>query len=833
VLASVALGVATWVAMSLLTSSLEKTSRTTATPLPGAADLYISNGDAGVLRSLEEVLARFPGVKSVRPLVIQRAVLPDLGHLPILVMGVNLAGDLEGSPWDIEIQTSDASPVQSFFLRCPSVLVGRELEEALPAETSRFNVLLAGRCQRFSRAGTIVTARGAAAPLAGNVVVLPCAAAAELVGQPDRVSRFDLSLLPGADPQTVQQDLERALQGQAEVWSPQGHDQRTQEMLVGPEVMFALCGVGALVVGLFLISNVLAVSVVERRFEIGLLRSLGATRGQVARHFLKEAALFGLVGALPGIPLGLALARLSLGPMYQVLSDVFLPLAAGEVGLTGTTVAHAVLAGLITSLLAGLMPALQAALEQPVQTLRRLPAVIHPGRRRLRLGSALASAVGGGVLLACKDVLPARVGVFGGLVLMLAAALLLVPTLAGLLARLFRPLTACLPGCACRLAADNLTRAPGRTGLVVAALAASVAMLVLTGGLIQNNEKAIRFWIDQNIAGDLFVTSGGPLSASGRTLPMYEAAGPALQQILPEAQLVPMRFRHLDYEHAGQTHRILLLALDAAAYHRANEHRQLHDLDLYQKLSQPGTALVSENFAALYGVRVGDTIELPGAEGPVSLRVVGTVIDYACTRGEVLVDRTYYRGSLDDLVDVFDVYLPPGADVESARQRVQQSPLAARIALCTLTKNEVRGHILGMVNRLYGLAYTQEVVMALVAVLGVLAALLISVLQRRRELGLLRALGSTQGQVFRSVLAEAVLLAIVGVTIGLILSLPMLWYTLRVLLFEESGFLFPCRFPWTMALIVVGVAVGCAAVAGVGPALQARRIRTAEALAYE
>ncbi len=807
VLASVALGVATWVAMSLLTASLEKTTRATTTPLPGVADLYVSNGDAGVLAALAEPLSQIPGVTSVRPLVSQRALLPELDNLSVLVLGLDLVDASDEPPrLDIDIKPATDSPLQGFLLRCRPALIGRELEQALPAEASRFTVLLGGRCHRLSRAGVIVAGRGPAGSLTGHVVVLSCADAAALLGRPNHVSRFDLTLAPDADPENVRLSVAAILQGQGEVWSPQGYDQRTREVLAGLELAFALCGAGALVVGLFLITNVLTVSMVERRFDIGLLRSLGATRGQVAWSFLGESALFGLLGAGPGIPLGVSLARFSLGPMSQVLSDVFLPLPTGAVALTSCSVVSALLAGLTTSLLAGLLPALQATHESPVDTLRRLPAVMPPSRRRWRLGAAGLCLVLGSACLAGKSLLPPRLATFGGLVLMLSSALLLIPTLAGLLAHLLRPLTRLLPAFAPRLAADNLARAPGRTGLVVAALAASVALLLLTGGMIQNNESAIRLWIDQNIAGDLFLTSGGPLSASGRTLPIHQAAGSALQQLLPEAQLVPMRFHHIDWRPprlrgggppGNGTYRILVLALDASAYYRANQQRGLHDLDLYEKLSHPNTALVSENFAALYGISVGDQIQLPGSLA--SLRVVGTVIDYACTRGEVLVDRAQSCQGLDELVDVFDVYLPPGADVESARQRVQQSPLAARLALCALTKVEVRGHILGMVGRLYGLCCTQEVVMALVSVLGVLAALLISVLQRRRELGLLRSLGATPGQLFRSVLAEAVLLALVGVGIGVLLSLPLLWYAVRVLLFEESGFLFPCRFPWLTA----------------------------------
>jgi putative ABC transport system permease protein len=387
-----------------------------------------------------------------------------------------------------------------------------------------------------------------------------------------------------------------------------------------------------------------------------------------------------------------------------------------------------------------------------------------------------------------------------------------------------------------RLAADNLVRSPGRTGLVITALAAGVALLLQTGGVVRSNEDAIRSWVDQSIAGDLFVTSGGPLSASGQTLPMAEAVGRRLRDAFPEARVVPMRFRYLDWQQAGRATRVLLLALDAGSYYAANRDRSppIPDLELYRNLNQPGTALVSENFAALNGVRAGDAVTLPGSDGPVRLRVLGTVADYSCNRGTVIVDRARLGRQFDaGLVDVFDVYLPPGGDPEAVRQGVQQSPLGAEQALCVLTRGEVRRHILGMVHRLYGLAYGQEVVVGIVAVLGMVTALLISVLQRRRELGLLRAVGATRGQVLRSVFAEAAFMGAVGTAVGLLAGLPLEWYTVRVLLFEESGFLCPVRFPWAAAAAVTCLALAGAGVAGLGPALHAVRTGIVEGIGYE
>src|SRR5262249_11346752 len=121
----------------------------------------------------------------------------------------------------------------------------------------------------------------------------------------------------------------------------------------------------------------------------------------------------------------------------------------------------------------------------------------------------------------------------------------------------------------------------------------------------------------------------------------------------------------------------------------------------------------------------------------------------------------------------------------------------------------------------------------LVAGLGVVVASLISVLQRRRELGLLRAVGASRPQVLRSVLAEATLMGLIGSAIGLLVGIPLEWYAIRVVLFDEAGFLFPVRIPWLAAGGITGFAVVLATLAGLGPALHAIRLRIPEAIAYE
>ncbi len=839
VIGSIALGVAAWVATRALNAHFNQTSRVATTPLAGGADFLVSNGDAGVSRSLVEPLRRIAGVHSASPLIVQRVLLPDLGHQTALLLGADLP-DRSSEPIERDITIRAAAP-QNYFCALlggqPAVLIGRELDRLLPADAVFCDVLVGGRRARVARAGIITEARGPAALLAGNVLLMPCAEAAALLGRPDLVSRIDLRLQPGADHEAVRQQVEAVVLAAARVSSPEASSQQADGMLAPLTLGLGFCGLGALLVGLFLIYNTLAVSVVERRREIGILRALGATRGQVFRLLLGEALCLGSVGTILGLPLGMGLARLSLDSMQRVLSDVLLPLPGTAFQMTTSLWLDSLLAGLGTTLLATLVPAWQATRAGPIQVLRRLPLCACNLMRWCRFCGIPLLAAASLLCVAYKDFLPLHVGTFGGLLLSIGVGVLAIPILAAVAARLVQGLTRFFPSIGARIAMDNLVSAPGRTGLVVAALAASVALLLLTGGLIRSNESAIRSWVDDTIGGDLFVTAGGPLSASGKAFPMNDAIVQQMQEALPQAVIAAVRFRYLDYNQNGQVDRVLLTALDPATLYAANKDRQppFPDVDLYRQLAaEPDAVLVSENFAALHQVQIGDTITLPGADGTVRLRVLGTVVDFSCPRGTVYVNRARFAHVFNaDLIDLLGVYLPSGADVEACRLRVQQAPWAAGQLLCVMTRRELRGHILGMVERLYGLAYTQEVVVGIVAVLGVVAALLISVLHRRRELALLRAVGATRGQVMRSVLAEALLLSAIGAALGLVSGLPLEWYTLRILLFEEAGFRFPMLYPWTAFATVSGIALVSAALAGIGPALHAVRPCIALALSAE
>jgi putative ABC transport system permease protein len=697
-------------------------------------------------------------------------------------------------------------------------------------------VLLHGRAgqnqpARVVRIGT-VEGHGPLAALSGNVLVFrDLETAARLAGLKEgQVSRIDLILEPGAEREAVKAAVNVALAGRAAAHTPEEKNEIIANAMSGMQVGFSLCGLAALVVGMFLVYNALKFSVAERRHEIGILLSVGATRQQVQTLFAGEAAVLGLAGSLLGIPLGIGLAR-ALQPLVQaVLENIFQTVKAQRIEASPAMLLMAVLAGLTTAVAACLLPAVAASKENPAEAVRQVPR-LHTWRFHVSQAAAslLLIAVGVGLIL-LRAYLPHRASRYGGLILVLVGALVATPLLADAAARLLQAPVRLLFGIEARLAADNLVRSPQRTGLVIAALAAGVALVMQTAGTIRSNREALRDWVQQSIGADLLVSSGSPVGSGAQGRPMPEYLGRQLEQMTEVERALPMRSLRHDY---GDT-RILLMTFDGRAYYDVNLPRHTADLELYKALGEgKDLAIVSENFAALHHVRRGDTITLHSPQGPVHLQVIGQVVDYSWNHGSVFVNREdYLRHWQDHRVDVFDVYLKPGADKEAVKESILRH-FGAENGLVVQTREELQEFIDGAIEQLYSIAYVQQVVVMLVAALGVVTAFLISVLQRRREMGLLRAIGASQAQVVRSVLAEAGLMGLIGTAIGLLVGVPLEWFVLRVAMLEESGYLFAVRIPWVESLVIAAAALVLATLAGLGPALYAVRQRIPEAIAYE
>ena len=436
--------------------------------------------------------------------------------------------------------------------------------------------------------------------------------------RPDTTTRINLWLEPGRRRGTeVRRLAQECLGDRAEVRTVEADNDATRALAAGRELGVALGGAAALVVGLFLVYNALSVSVAERRHDIGILRSSGATRGQIVRLFVGEATLLGLAGAASGLPLGLGLGLAGAATHARTterrLRNVVRCDRSGDFGSHAPVGAHRGRGH-------GHAGRPGAGIQCRAGRTRRRGATRAIDGERARswcYTSSPACLLGGcrrGVRRLAYDQLPPRYGAYAGMTIFLLTALVATPLVAGIIGRLLQPLSRRLLSLEGRLAADNLVRSPGRTGIVIAALAATGALLVMTSGFIHSTEQILLTWIDEQIAADLFVTAGGTFGTGGKMLPMSEdiGRGRRLRGTRPEVEAaLPVRLFGLDFR--GRI--VAMIALDSEAFKNGGGERTLaRNLGRYPRIREPGSVLLSENFAALYGLGLGDRVTHRRAE---------------------------------------------------------------------------------------------------------------------------------------------------------------------------------------------------------------------------
>ena len=254
---------------------------------------------------------------------------------------------------------------------------------------------------------------------------------------------------------------------------------------------------------------------------------------------------------------------------------------------------------------------------------------------------------------------------------------------------------------------------------------------------------------------------------------------------------------------------------------------------MYQEVAAGRGVIASENFARLHNAHLGEILDLGGSAERLQLPIVGIARDFSDQQGSVLMDRSVYiRGWNDDSVNIFRIYLKPGANETKVRQTILNT-FGGEQRLFVLTNKEVRDFVIRITDQWFGLTYVQIAVAVLVAILGIVNALTVSITDRRRELGVLRAVGGLRNQVRHTVWMEALAIGTIGLVLGMALGAVQLYYSVEVTRRDLLGIEIGYAFPFKMVLIMIPIMLGAAFFAALWPAESAVRGSLVEALEYE
>jgi len=554
------------------------------------------------------------------------------------------------------------------------------------------------------------------------------------------------------------------------------------------------------------------------------------SRGQVLLAVAAEGGMIGLLGSALGVALGLLLARGTIGAVSQTVSSLYAFVRPGELDLSATLILQAVLLGCGTAILSSLLPALEAAVVVPSETLaaaslerRHHPWLLACAGLALVLG-AYALAQGGPV--SGRPLLG-----YGAALSLLLGTTLLCPAFLLVFQRVLAHSLTRSRLVAGRMAAGNLGRALRRNAVTIGAMVVGLAMLVSVSTMIQSFRRTVEVWIQQTIRADLYLSRATRLIKGADTrLPasMLEE----VRRIDGVAEVDGFRGLRLDDAHGG---RFLLGAGDFDVMARRGRllFRRGDSATILQQAKDRGRVIVSETFAERYRLKEGDEVTLHPPGQTIGLRIAGVYYDYTTEGGLLVMDRALFqRLWRDPWLNSIVIYLSPGADPQAVRREILRR-LPTREELVVFSNRELKARILEIFDQTFAITYALEVVALVVAALGILNTLIASVLERTREIGILRSVGFTRGGVQRTVLCEAAFMGtlanLLGAVSGMALSLILIYVINKQSFGWTIQFTFPARLiaEYAILTLLASVAAGCF------PAWRASRLPIAEAVRYE
>jgi putative ABC transport system permease protein len=823
------LGVAVFVGMHTANGAVLRALYRTVDRIAGATQLQVSAGETGFDEEVLERVQALPQVRVAVP-VIEAVVETGLaGQGSLLILAVDFTGDRSLREYDFDSGEEAVVDDPLVFLAQPDSLIvtrefasknGLDVNSRIPLQT------MAGE-KRFTVRG-IMKSGGLASAFGGNLAVMDVYAAQMVFGRGRRFDRIDVALAEGVTLDQGRAAIERALGPGFQVEPPASRGQQFESVSRVYSISMSMTSVFALFIGMFIIYNSFSIAVSQRRAEIGILRALGATQAQVRRLFLGESAVAGLFGSVAGLGLGNLLAQAMTGYISMLFEGVYgMAERADEVGADPRVMGLALAMGVATSLVAGFIPAANASRVDPIQALQKGKyQVLSAGENRVRRLAAAAAALAAAVL---SVVGKSPVLFYGGFILAMLAGLLVTPSLALWLARTLRPALKRLRPVEGALAADSLIQAPRRTSATVAALMLSLSLVIALGGMARASYFSIADWVDTALNPDLFVTPTGNLINRQFRFPGSMADGLRSVPGIDEVQAV--HIARVMFRQRPIT--LAVLSVDRW-YARARREAIGSDTDeMYRKAAKGEGFIVADNLAGLAGLKVGSMVDLPTPKGVLRLPVAGIVSDWSDQAGAIFLDWALYRRYWnDDTVTTFRVYLSKGASVEKVKESIL-AKYAGTSRLFVLTNGEVRRYITGLTDQWMGLAYSQIVVAVLVAILGIVNTLTVSIIDRRRELGVLQAVGALRRQLRHTIWMEALSIGLVGLVLGLGLGAVSLYYVLEMSHRDITGVLLAYRYPFQIAAILVPVMLGAAFVSALWPAEAAARGSLVQALEYE
>jgi len=807
-LIGIVLGVSVFVAVQIAIHTSIESFNATVDHVSGKTNLQITSFGRGFSEEAYLKVKKVPGVTAATPVIQFISKIDEPIGEPLYLLGIDIFSDQQFRNY----QFYDPTEQDLQFLKDPkAIAITEKLASRHGLKKGDVLPLIFGSKKVILTITHLLKMEGPAKSLEGNFGLMDIASAQEALDKIGLIDRIDLIVERSSGLDGVEKELKKVVPPGTEIRRPETRSGQIEKMVSAFHLNLTALSLISLVVGMFLIYNAISISVIQRRREIGMLRALGVTRSQILGLFLCEAVMLFFVSRT------ITALYIIVKTEHLVISPFIL---AGGFGI-----------GLAASIFSAIGPAREASRIAPREALS-----LGTLETKMKIRLTHFSLIGIVLLLLSllfalqKPIQQKPIFGFLSALLIIIGIAFMIPSIILLLNRLLAPFIHRLFGVEGKLASRYIQDSVARTVITIAALMTALSMLISISIMILSFRKTVDLWVEQSINGDAFIFPGSySLTGYSALLPLEVSRE---LPSLPGVKAVDS-FRALEVEYRDQPALIAAVNGQVFLHLKTIRFTKGNSTKILQSFASGQSILVTESFSLRHQVNPGDRIRLNTPGGEQNFLVSGVFYDYSTDWGMILIEKKLFQSLWnDETLHSAGIYLEEGASLEAFKNFFREK-YSKSYQVFVISHRELRNEILKVFDQTFAITYSLEFIAIFVAFLGIINSLNALIIERQRDIGILRAVGGFQKQVQKTVLIEAGMIGFFSHILGLIAGFLLSLLLIHVINKQSFGWTIQFSVPlWSLIqfwLMVMMTSI----LAGFIPARRAAKMNTVDTLRME
>jgi putative ABC transport system permease protein len=819
----IAMGVAIVVSIDIANHSSAKAFDLSMNAVAGKATHQIIGTSEGIPDSFYTYLKIERKIKNIAPVIETYVSIPDSNRKIFKLLGIDFFAERPFRDYLANTATAIDSELKDFLTKPNAVVLSNESLAALNKSVGdSISVLINGKEKNLSIIG-LITEDDQNKSALENLFIADIATAQELTERFGVIDYIDVIVNTPAE----KEELKRLLPEGFQLQKSGSRSQTAEQMLEAFNINLTSLSLLALIVGLFLIYNTMTFSVVQRKVLIGTLRSLGVTSNEVSKIIIREALVIGIIGTAIGFVLAYFISKFLIVFISQTINDLYYVVSVREIYISPFIILKGAALGILATILSAIKPAKEASMvhprsammrsEQESSLLKKVPAMSIAGLLFIIIGAVVLYIPSKNIWLSYFGILPIIIG------FALSTPLIII-----LVEKIFSPIFRSLFGITGKIASRSIIQNISRTYIAIAALALAVAATVGVGTMISSFRSTVINWLEARLNADIFISAPSLISRRN-------------DAVLSEDVLLKIKsidgakdinfYREIELLQDGKRYHLIASGLSPRSY-SGFQFKEGNQNEVWKQFEN-GELFLSEPFAYKHDLDVGSTLELKTDYGMRDFRIAGIYYDYASDQGLVTIHYDHFKKYWNAKgVSGISVFVDEGSSIDEVKEKIQALETDGQ-QLFVRTYKFLRDSSIEIFDRTFLIAQVLQILAVIVAFIGILSSLMSLQLERKRELGILRANGLLPGQLFKIINLQTLLMGLTAGVLALPLGNILAWILVYIINKRSFGWTMQFQLLPSIMIEAMLLSIFAAVLAGIYPGYKMSKTSPANALREE